>query len=299
MDVHLTVRDVMQSPVDTISADEPVTVGATRLGEAPTRTLVVVDGDEPVGVLTASNLIDCVAAEHDVSTVPVREVMSSPLVTVGPDDPIEVAVERLREHDVARLVVKNGVDGWGVVTTDHLSYYIPQIVREATEHPTRGERLRVRSDTAYEEDDWTFDYRGTDEATVSVGDVARFTKPISAEDVAEFAHATGDTNRVHLDDAYAEGTRFERRIAHGVLSMGVISAALARLPGLVIYLSQELSFTAPVDIGASVTAECTVAEDLGDGRYRLDTVVDADGERVVEGDAVVLVDEMPPLPEDR
>lgn len=147
---------------------------------------------------------------------------------------------------------------------------------------------------AYGDAGWAME-RSTDEYDdLGVGDYVRFSKPLVDADVNAFAQASGDTNRLHLEDAFAEGTRFKGRIVHGTLVAGTISAALARLPGLIIYLSQELSYLGPVDIGERVTAECEVVEALGGDRYRLDTrVTDADGEPVLDGEAVVLADTIP------
>lgn len=118
-----------------------------------------------------------------------------------------------------------------------------------------------------------------------------FTKSLSDEDVREFAAASGDTNRLHLDDAYAAETRFGGRIVHGALLGGLISAALARLPGVVIYLSQELSFVKPVRVGDEPTATVEIVEALGGNRFRLAVeVVRDDGEQALEGTAVVLVE---------
>jgi acyl dehydratase len=125
---------------------------------------------------------------------------------------------------------------------------------------------------------------------VAVGDTITFTKTIHDEDVTRFAASSGDTNPLHLDEEFAEETRFNGRIAHGILVSGLISAALARLPGDVVYLSQDLEFLAPVEIGDRVTAECTIAEDLGNNQYRLmTTVTDGDDETVIDGEAVVLI----------
>ncbi len=68
---------------------------------------------------------------------------------------------------------------------------------------------------------------------------------------------------------------------------------LARLPGLTIYLSQDLEFHNPVRIGDRLTAECEIVEDLGDEQYRLTTRVLADDEVVIDGEAVVLIDDLP------
>lgn len=129
---------------------------------------------------------------------------------------------------------------------------------------------------------------------VSVGDRFEFTKTISEDDVTEFAAASGDTNPLHLDDEYAEETRFKGRIAHGTLVGGLISAALARIPGLVIYLSQDLEFHNPVRIGETLTATCEIVEELGNNQYRLSTQVHNEGDEVViDGEAVVLIDQAP------
>lgn len=128
---------------------------------------------------------------------------------------------------------------------------------------------------------------------LDVGDTVRFGKTISQRDVERFAAASGDTNPIHLDDEWAERTRFNGRIVHGILVTGLISAALARLPGGIVYLSQDLEFRAPVRIDDHVTATIEVAEDLGGEQYRLRTTVSKDDDQVIDGEAVVLIDEIP------
>ncbi|MUV90633.1 acyl dehydratase [Halapricum sp. CBA1109] len=131
------------------------------------------------------------------------------------------------------------------------------------------------------------------EGELAVGDAVEFSKTVSDADVKRFAASSGDTNPLHLDEEFAAQTRFKGRIAHGTLVGGLISAALARLPGLTIYLSQDLEFHAPVRIGDRATAECEVVEDLGRNQYRLTTTVYTDDEVVIDGEAVVLIDERP------
>jgi 3-hydroxybutyryl-CoA dehydratase len=108
-----------------------------------------------------------------------------------------------------------------------------------------------------------------------------------------FADLTGDTNPVHLDDDYAAGTRFGRRIAHGMIAAGLISAALANdLPGPgTIYLSQTLQFKAPVYPGDTITTTVEVKTVRPDKPIvTLITVCKNQGDKVVlEGEAVVLV----------
>lgn len=86
---------------------------------------------------------------------------------------------------------------------------------------------------------------------LTVGASASMSKTISETDVYLFAGITGDFNPAHINEAAARETRFGGRIAHGMLSAGLISAVLAmKLPGPgTIYLGQELKFTKPVRIG--------------------------------------------------
>lgn len=149
--------------------------------------------------------------------------------------------------------------------------------------------------TAYAEPEWEFERTVENPDEITVGDSVRFSKKLTEDGVLAFAAASGDTNRLHLDDEFAEQTRFGGRIAHGTLVAGTISAALARIPGLTIYLSQDLRFLAPVEIGSTVTAETEVLEDLGDRKYRLrtDVIEESSGETVIEGEAVVLIDDLP------
>ena len=61
---------------------------------------------------------------------------------------------------------------------------------------------------------------------INLGDSARFSKTVTEADVILFAGVTGDLNPAHIDEAYAQGTFFKTRIAHGMLSAGFISAVI-------------------------------------------------------------------------
>lgn len=127
---------------------------------------------------------------------------------------------------------------------------------------------------------------------IKVGDTAEFTKTITEADVVLFAGITGDFNQAHVNQVWAEGTRFKGRIAHGMLSGGMLSAVLGMyLPGPgTIYLSQELRFLAPVHIGDTITARVEVQELTQEkNRVRLRTTCqNQDGTIVVDGTAIVL-----------
>jgi 3-hydroxybutyryl-CoA dehydratase len=132
---------------------------------------------------------------------------------------------------------------------------------------------------------------GYDIEDLMVGMSACFTKTLTERDIFLFASATGDRNPVHLDEEYAMRTPFGGRIAHGMLSAAVISAAIAhRLPGPgSIYVSQNLSFQRAVMLGETVCATVTIKEVLMKQRRAvLETVCKVNGRVVVDGDAVVM-----------
>lgn len=140
----------------------------------------------------------------------------------------------------------------------------------------------------------TFELHVHHDDHVDVGDEVILTKTIAEEDVNRFAVATSDTNALHLNEYFASRTRFGNRIVHGTLVAGLISAALASLPGITIYLSQSLEFRGPVFIGETITARCRINEWIEDNKYRLTTRVENEtGEAVITGSATVLVDELP------
>lgn len=127
---------------------------------------------------------------------------------------------------------------------------------------------------------------------LSVGMTASFAKTITDADIVLFAGITGDTNPVHLDAEYAAGTRFQTRIAHGMLSGSFISTVLGtKLPGPgCIYVSQVLKFKAPVRSGETVRARATITEIIPEKRrVTLKTVCTVGSTTVVDGEAVVMV----------
>ncbi len=127
---------------------------------------------------------------------------------------------------------------------------------------------------------------------LEVGMTRRLAKVISDRDIQLFAEITTDHNPVHLDDDYAQDTIFAGRIAHGMLTAGLISAIIGeQLPGHgTVYLGQSLKFLAPVRPGDRVLATVSVAAiDHSKRRATLDCKCEIDGKKVLVGEATVLV----------
>ena len=127
----------------------------------------------------------------------------------------------------------------------------------------------------------------------AVGQSASMSKTVSEYVVYSFAGITGDFNPAHVNEAYAATTSFKKRIAHGMLSAGFVSAVLGtKLPGAgSIYAGQTMKFLSPVYIGDTITATVTVKEILEERRRIILTteVTNQDGVTVFTGEATIFI----------
>lgn len=127
---------------------------------------------------------------------------------------------------------------------------------------------------------------------IEIGQIAEYSKRVDERDIILFAEVSGDVNPLHIDAEFAATTPFGERIAHGMLTGALISAALAlELPGPgTVYLDQTLRFRRPVKIGDEITVKLEVVDKNRDkGIVTLaTTALNQDGQRVVTGTASVM-----------
>ena len=120
-----------------------------------------------------------------------------------------------------------------------------------------------------------------------VGQHVTFTKTFTEDDVRRFIEITGDVNPLHVDEEFAAGTPFGRRVLHGMLTASIFSTMVGMLlPGTgAIYRSQTLTFLLPVHIGETVTAHFVVRSvDRAKHRLEIDSWIENEaGARVIEG----------------
>ncbi len=129
---------------------------------------------------------------------------------------------------------------------------------------------------------------------LKIGQKASVQKTFSAADVTAFAGISLDVNPIHMSEGYAKNTFFGKRIVHGMLTSGLISAVLGiYLPGPgTVYMGQELRFLAPVYLGDDITATVEIVELREDKKIvKLNTTcVNQDGKTVISGLATVKFD---------
>ncbi|MEI8306159.1 MAG: MaoC family dehydratase [Chloroflexales bacterium] len=128
---------------------------------------------------------------------------------------------------------------------------------------------------------------------VKVGQKASMRKTITEADVVLFGCVTGDMNPLHTDDIAARDSRFGKRIAHGMIGAGLISAVLGmQMPGPgTIYIKQTLNFRRPIFINDTVTTTVEVKEIRADKPIATlsTTITNQHGELVLEGESLVLL----------
>ena len=126
---------------------------------------------------------------------------------------------------------------------------------------------------------------------IEMGMIRYLRKQVTDRDIELFAEVSTDRNPVHLDEDYAQDTMFHGRIAHGILTAGLISAVIGeQLPGHgTIYMSQNLKFLAPVRPGDMVLAEVEVTDiQIDKRRVKLDCRCIVEGQKVLVGEAMVM-----------
>ena len=130
-------------------------------------------------------------------------------------------------------------------------------------------------------------------ADIKIGDSAEISHKFTEEDIQTFGDLSGDYNPLHFDEEWAKRTIFGSRIAHGILTAGLVSNAIGmKLPGTgTIYLSQQMRFKKPVRINDTITARVEViAKDDKKERITIQTTcTNQDGVIVLDGEALVTV----------
>lgn len=129
---------------------------------------------------------------------------------------------------------------------------------------------------------------------ITLGMSFSYSQTITDADIKSFAGVSGDRNPVHMDEEYAEKSRFKKRIAHGLMSASYFSAIFGtKFPGPgCVYVSQSLNFLRPVYIGDTVNAITVVkAVDLRKRRVFFDTVCKVKNKNVITGEAEIYIPE--------
>src|SRR5713226_7632143 len=117
------VKDVMEENVQTVDLDTNVKKSAGVMAKRGIGSLVVVQGGKAVGIVTERDLVSKVIADGlDPAKVLVRDIMSTPLITIRPDAKLAESARLMSEYKIRRVVV-TAADGSlaGIVTASDLA----------------------------------------------------------------------------------------------------------------------------------------------------------------------------------
>lgn len=129
------VKDYMTKEIPTIDAELSAFEVSKVMAEKNDAYLIVLRKAQPVGIVTEGDLLRKVMAKQlDPSGVKISEIMSVPLITIDPDEAVNVAVKVLIDHDIRRMPVVRDSIIYGVITmrdlVKHFNEYNDRVVRD-------------------------------------------------------------------------------------------------------------------------------------------------------------------------
>ena len=138
------VRDAMTERVLTAGPRTSVARAAKLMSERGVGSIVIVKSRRPVGILTERDLLMKVVAEDlKASKVKVGEVMSSPVITVGPDADVVEAAKLMVKNRIRRLPVVEGGELVGIVTASDITAVAPELLSVLPERPELPPREEI------------------------------------------------------------------------------------------------------------------------------------------------------------
>lgn len=127
---------------------------------------------------------------------------------------------------------------------------------------------------------------------IEIGMEVSYSQTLTDFDVKAFAGISGDRNPIHMDEEYAENSRYKKRIAHGMISASYFSALFGtKIPGQgCVYVAQSLQFKRPVYLGDTITATVIVSKiNLVKRRVFFRTICKVKKKIVIDGEAELYV----------
>ncbi len=134
------VREVMTTKVLTTTPDASVAKAAKLMAKNSVGSIVVVKSKKPVGILTERDLLlKVISADVRPSRVPVKKIMSSPVLTITPDTDIADAARIMARSNIRRLPVVEKGKLVGIITTMDIMRVSPELLETSVEAERRVE----------------------------------------------------------------------------------------------------------------------------------------------------------------
>jgi signal-transduction protein with cAMP-binding, CBS, and nucleotidyltransferase domain len=114
------VKDIMKEKIISIDESESIQDAAKKMTTADVGCVIVTKNDNPVGIITERDFVTKIAAAGLPLFSSVSGVMSLPLISIKPDDTVWDAAELMKAKGIHKLVVQDGNEVLGIVTTTDL-----------------------------------------------------------------------------------------------------------------------------------------------------------------------------------
>ena len=112
------VRDEMNKSVKTLGPDDTVTQAAEKMAKYWMGSVIIVDGDKTVGILTERDILHrLVVSAKDPTKTKIREIMTKNVITIDESKPIDAAVKLMKANDIKKLPVTRRGKLVGIITT--------------------------------------------------------------------------------------------------------------------------------------------------------------------------------------
>jgi len=123
------VKDIMITPVVTIDAEKTVKQAGELMKKTRKGCLIVTKKGKPIGIVSDSDIIKRVVAKNLLpSKIKVKEVMSSPLITIGPNEEILEAVRKMKKNNIHRLPVIENQKLVGILSLSDIARTSPEML---------------------------------------------------------------------------------------------------------------------------------------------------------------------------
>ena len=116
MESELSVRDVLTNDYVGVSEADTVRDAVELMREERASCVLVVRGTEPVGIMTEWDVLGVVADDREPAATTVGDVMTSPVISFGPDRSLTDAANAMARQNIRNVVVETDDDVLGVVT---------------------------------------------------------------------------------------------------------------------------------------------------------------------------------------
>ena len=114
------MRDIMKEKVVSIDETKTIKEAASMMNEARIGSIIITKDDTPVGILTERDFVTKIAAKEIPLSTLLSEVMTKPLLAVGPNQTVWEAAEIMKNMEIHRVAVQEGNKIIGMVTTTDL-----------------------------------------------------------------------------------------------------------------------------------------------------------------------------------